>query len=440
MPVTSSLLCQCDTHSPRFIALPLVPFVPYAKDQMRSFRRQLNVLVAMTAGLASAQTTETRSFSYTRTLHEEAVRCWDIVRHRTRVVARMANGPVISEATVEKTFLDPEVQAAVVQARAALVASTVDPITISHAAVTMHTAVVGEKVEARHGQKRTVGITRRETRGPATLAIGVFGDEAHPCAGYGGGQPIGASEDRSFDFAFTKPVTPVDCPLAGTPFVVAAGSVNIDTLTHVHTDIYSPTTTTRTTLTTYTYELIGIPESKKIELDTAGSSFLVAQISVPEKSDTLVEAVNSGTTAVCVNLYAFTKDSQLAGCCSCPIASHGSHMFSAKFDTHGSQPERLAFTLKLHAASSADGKCSSTAGKPGNSVGGLHTWATTIEYEDGRSFKNLTSFSRESAEPAELDRLTARCTELQRGRLHGLCRSCTPFAVDSFGPHPYCQL
>lgn len=396
-------------------------------------------LVYTLSSLALAQTspstTYTNSYSFTRSVVEARVDCPTILKPRTRIIGRIANGPVLSELTFDSWYFAPEVETALVRMRASLQAAEPSSIIRNvHRASEERDGGLIERVIPPF-ETRAIGFTRRETTGPATIFVGTFGSETQPCQDFTGSRPVSI-----YETTLKAPIVPFGCPMRGTPLTISPGARNIDTLTHVHVDLHKAITTSPQRLRTDTYEIVAEALPDKVE--PKDSDVLVTTISNRDPDDTLFMAVNARkNAAVCVNVYTSSPSGDLVGCCSCPIAPESTVILSAANDFfHNLNSRPASLTIKLHATISSDRFCRNGASNNWTSSPGLDAWGTTID-EPGYRRNNQSSFSRATAKPGELEQLAQRCATLStENRIQpGVCRSCRQGAADG-GGLGYCSV
>ena len=376
--------------------------------------------------------------SYSQTVHLTRSE-QQVETHLTRIIGRVSDGPNLYDKAVNFPVGAPEVQAALAQAKTLLKAKealtfqdTVNSLTdVSSRVITEQTAAI-----------KTIGRTRRETMGPATVIAGALASEASPCAGYAGGLPVtngGLSPDDGFLFKFTTPLAPSGCPLEGAPFAVPAGALNVDTLIHIHTDLYQTNTTIRTTRSSSTYEIVGTPVTAA---SPEAPSLLVRYIRNIDRGDSTIYMTNSGargaglaagttantTGAICANVYAFSPDDELVSCCSCPVTPNGLKCLSARRDLLVSPATSAPLIVKLYATTPRNGSCFGSAAD--NSVSGapgLHAWGTSIQIGAEGKPDPVTDgpFLPATIGPGERERLASRCAILYANSSgFGVCSSC----------------
>ncbi len=404
--------------------------------------RLLPILLILTAPLLA----QTSTSSYSQTVHLTR-REQQVETHLTRIISRVSGGPNLYDQTFNLPTGAPEVQAAFAQARA-LVKGT--PALAFQDAVNSLTDVNTRVVTEQTNAIQTIGRTHRETMGPATVMIGALATGRSPCTGYSGGLPVvngGLSPDDGFLFRFTLPLTPIGCPLEGTPFAVAAGMLHVDTLIHIHTDLYQTSTTIRTTATTSTYEIVGRPSSPL----TSGAapevpSILVRYVRNLDRGDSVINMTNSGargaglaagttaatTGAICVNAYTFSAEDEMVGCCSCPVTPNGLVTLSARRDFVNFPPSLTkpptSLVVKLYATVPARSTCTGSA-YDGSVLAapGLHAWGTSIQIGAEGKPDPVTAgpFLVATLGPGERERLVSRCAFLNaNGSGFGICSSC----------------
>ena len=393
------------------------------------------LLMLLFAGPLLAQTSTS---TYSQTVHvtrsEQQVEI-----HSTRIIGRVADGPNLYDRTFNQPLGAAEVQAALAGAKTQMKATEV--LTFQDTVNTLsdvNSRIVTEQTNA----IKTIGRTRRETMGPATIIVGALASEASPCAGYAGGLPVtngGLSPDDGFLFRFTMPVVPTGCPIEGTPFAVPAGVLNVDTLIHIHTDIYQTSTTVRTTRSSSTYELIGTPVPSA---SPDAPSLLVRYVRNIDRGDSTIYLTNSGargaglaagttantTGAICANVYAFSPDNELVSCCSCPVTPNGLKCLSARRDLLVSPATSTPLVVKLYATTPKNGFCSgSAADDSARGAPGLHAWGTSIQIGAEGKPDPVTDgpFLPATIGPGERERLASRCAiRYANSSGFGVCSSC----------------
>ncbi len=163
--------------------------------------------------------------------------------HATRLVAIDPVGTVVSDETLPVQLADGAVQTAIADATAALLAGSPASLFVKGPALVATTEVLVDTdvhtVET--GRMDTETETTEERLGPDCIGIGDRDvPNTAPCGG-----------------CTSPPQPPVPVPAAGTPFCVAANTININSHTRTHTVIEELQTTTETYLTTKTYALRG---------------------------------------------------------------------------------------------------------------------------------------------------------------------------------------
>ena len=192
-----------------------------------------SLLTASPAAWAqSATSTSTTSTSRTQTLRTTNVAA-EVNNYLTRITARFGSGPLLYDQSFNVQLSDPTVQAAIQQARNQLTGavSISGPTQVSNVRSltgTRTSTVVNNSVN-------TLSVQTVFAIGPGTQLTGDLG----LCTG-----PAVADQ------------VPSGCP-GGTPFVVVAGSTNVNINTNTQSDIFQTVTTTSTFLTSQTYELNG---------------------------------------------------------------------------------------------------------------------------------------------------------------------------------------
>ena len=376
--------------------------------------------------------------SYSQTVHLTR-RDQQVETHLTRITGRVSDGPNLYDKTFNLPLGAPEVQEALAAAKTRMKAN--EALTFQDTVNTLSdvsSRVITEQTNA----IQTIGRTRRETIGPATVIVGALASEASPCAAYTGGLPVtngGLSPDDGFLFKFTMPLTPTGCPLEGTPFAIPAGALHVDTLIHIHTDVYQTSTTIRTTRNSSTYEIVGMPVAGAYP---DAPSLLVRYVRNIDRGDSTIYMTNSGargaglaagiaanaTGAICANVYAFSPDNELVSCCSCPVTPNGLKCLSARRDLLVGSATSAPLVVKLYATTPRNGSCSGSAAD--NSVAaapGLHAWGTSIQIGAEGKPDPVTDgpFLPATIGPGERERLASRCAILYANTSgFGICSSC----------------
>lgn len=214
---------------------------------------------------STGSTTFTTTTSFSQTLHTTSLE-QQIDTYLTRIIGRVGSGPTIYDMSFNLPFLDPVVQSALLQAQTSLTSYAGTALDFSAPVLTTSSLTLAHsQVDTAQSSVTTVGLTLTNTIGPSSIVVGDLGTFDNPCQGYSGGGAVVAGGLGGFpaDFHFTEAVTPVGCP-GGTPFVVPAGTLNIDAALHTQTDIYRTITTTDTYLDSRIYELTGVLASASV--------------------------------------------------------------------------------------------------------------------------------------------------------------------------------
>src|ERR1019366_6427444 len=148
-------------------------------------------------------------------------------------------------------------------------------------------------------------------------------------------------------------------------------------------------------------------------------------------------SVQSGTTAaitgaLCVNVYAFSPDEQLASCCSWPVTPNGLVSLSARSDLAGNTltpGAPSALVVKLLATVPIGGSCNNSAGSVGTAAlaNGMKAFGTTLHGTPGIGTYGVTEkpFSAGTLSASELGRLGNACSFiLANGSGYGICNTC----------------
>jgi len=200
-----------------------------------AFRPALAIPVATTGTSFTASTATVETIIDTPvTLH--------VNTFSTELTAQMQGGPVLYDQTFPVAFADPIFQTAIGTAESVLTGagavSFLGPTLLSSTntlSSMTNTVQTGSMVTG-------TSVTTTEYIGPVTINIGYLG----VCQSY----------------------PPLTGCTGGTPFVLAPGQVDFDTLTVTLVDIFTTTTTTNTDLLTQVYNLIGVPASAVPEPST----------------------------------------------------------------------------------------------------------------------------------------------------------------------------
>jgi hypothetical protein len=187
---------------------------------------------ALAIPVATATTSFTTSVATVETIIDTPV-TKQVNTFSTELTAQMQGGPVLYDQTFPVAFADPVFQSAIGTAESVLTGagavSFLGPTLLSSTdtlSSTTNTVQTGSMVTG-------TSVTTTEYFGPQTINIGDLG----VCQSY---PPL------------------IGCT-GGTPFTLAAGQFDFDTLTVTLVDIFTTTTTTNTDLLTQDYNLIGVP-------------------------------------------------------------------------------------------------------------------------------------------------------------------------------------
>lgn len=151
----------------------------------------------------------------------------------------------------------------------------------------------------------------------------------------------------------------------------------------------------------------------------------------------------SGTSAslggsICVNVYGFSSDEQMVGCCSCPVTPNGLVSLSVANDIASNTltPRRpTSLVIKLLATVPVGGSCTGSAAAPGAIAPGLAAWGTTAHSTAalGAAPYSITetAFTPATLSASELAHLSSVCSFIignsgtnGQGSGFGLCASC----------------
>jgi hypothetical protein len=138
---------------------------------------------------------------------------------------------------------------------------------------------------------------------------------------------------------------------------------------------------------------------------------------------------------LCVHVYAYTPDEQLASCCSCYVTPNGLNSLSVKTDLASNPltpvvPSSMVIKLLAEAGKTSASACNAAVVNPTNLANGLAAWGTTthaVSVSGGAATYQLgeTRFTNGSLSGAEFQRMTQLCAFIRaNGSGYGLCKSC----------------
>lgn len=178
---------------------------------------------------------------------------------------------------------------------------------------------------------------------------------------------------------------------------------------------------------------------------TADSPFQVRYAANLGLGDALIDISNSGASGgnLCINVYTFSSDAQLASCCACVVTPNALVSLSVRNDLISNTltpAVPTSVTIKLLA--STGGACN--AATPGVLSVGMLAWGTTYReitkttttpspywWEPPKtttttsSFVTETPFTPATLSAGELARISSQCGAIQtNGSGYGICRSC----------------
>jgi hypothetical protein len=168
------------------------------------------------------------------------------------------------------------------------------------------------------------------------------------------------------------------------------------------------------------------------------SSFQVRFASNLIAGDSVVNITNTGASngAMCVHVYAYTPDEQMASCCSCYVTINGLNSLSVRQDLASNPLTPViptALVIKLLATSDGGGGAAScNPGQPGPQVPGLLAWGSTLHALPISAVAPVTTYGLESTpflsatlHPQELTRMKWLCGFIRaNGSGYGMCKSC----------------
>jgi len=147
--------------------------------------------------------------------------------------------------------------------------------------------------------------------------------------------------------------------------------------------------------------------------------------------DSVVNLTNAGTVGgfeplgnICANVYVFAEDQQLVACCSCPLTPNHLKTLSVRNDLISNTLTPGVPTGVTIALLATAGTCNAAA--PGDFVGGLRAWGTTIHQRPDAAYDvTETAFLPADLSATELLKLTSYCGFIQaNGSGYGICKSC----------------
>ena len=175
----------------------------------------------------------------------------------TELRARIGNGPFLYDQTFNVAFSDPQVQAAINTARNVLTGAGAVSFT-GPTQISSNTSQVNSSTSTVTTGTQTTQQTVTTTMfvGPQTIHTG----------------NLGVCQSQTGNSVATL----TGCVPGGTPFVIAPGGIDFDTLTFSLVTINKTATTTNTFLTTTVYELDGFPQGGQPSAVPVPPSLLLA--------------------------------------------------------------------------------------------------------------------------------------------------------------------
>ncbi len=170
----------------------------------------------------------------------------------TELTAEMQGGPVLYDQTFPVPFADPIFQSAIGTAESVLTGagavSFLGPTLLS----STNTLSSTTKTVQTGSMLTDYLVSTTVYVGPLTINIGVGASQDGAIAGdYGVCQ--------SYSVAANGALLPTGCTIGTTPFTLAPGDSDYDTIELSLVDIFTTTTTTNTDLLTQDYNLVGVP-------------------------------------------------------------------------------------------------------------------------------------------------------------------------------------
>ena len=130
---------------------------------------------------------------------------------------------------------------------------------------------------------------------------------------------------------------------------------------------------------------------------------------------------------ICANVYVFAEDQQLIACCACPLTPNHLRTLSVDNDLISNTLTPgvpIGVTVALLSTDGSEGSCNPAA--PGESIGGLKAWGTTLHAVPGGGYGvTETAFSPAQLSASEYSKLISYCGFIQAdGSGYGICKSC----------------
>jgi hypothetical protein len=155
-------------------------------------------------------------------------------------------------------------------------------------------------------------------------------------------------------------------------------------------------------------------------------------------ASTGVDMANMGfaqTGNICVHVYAYTPDEQLASCCSCFVTPNGLNSLSVRNDLASNPLTPVipsAMVVKLLAEPAVGGASTCNAAKPLALTQGMLAWGTTLHQLPVTAGTPATTyaltetaFSAGKLSNTEFQRMTQLCGFIRaNGSGYGICKSC----------------
>jgi hypothetical protein len=178
-------------------------------------------------------------------------------------------------------------------------------------------------------------------------------------------------------------------------------------------------------------------------------AFQVRYASNLTTADSVINLTNTGASSnvafvtadgpqdgnLCVHVYAYTPDEQLASCCSCYVTPNGLNSLSVKGDLASNPltpvvPSSMVIKLLAEKGKTSASACNAAVVNPNNLATGLAAWGTTthaVSVNGAAATYQLgeTAFTNGSLSTAEFQRMTQLCAFIRaNGSGYGLCKSC----------------
>ena len=179
------------------------------------------------------------------------------------------------------------------------------------------------------------------------------------------------------------------------------------------------------------------PPTPKINLPGPADTFQINFMANLNIGDSVINISNAGTQNgyhpdgnLCVGVYVFDPDEEMAACCSCMVTPNALMSLSGRSDLIANTLTGViptSITVKLLATLPVAGRCNAAYTTP-TLAAGMRAWGTTLHaLPTSPVTYGLTQseFSPAVLSATELENLTTTCGFIQTtGSGFGICRSC----------------